>query len=203
MADESSDKDCDDPELITEACHGSQPAFRRLVECNQDQLFASMMRMLGCREDAEEAVQEAFVRAFTRIDQFNRESKFSTWLYRIAFNSAISDARKKRPRVSLDQRFDEIGIEVADMSGEAVDGRLLRQEQIELVHRALDKLSNDHRAILVLREMDDLAYEEIGGVLAISVGTVRSRLSRARSQLREVIEAIQSNVAEGDHRDKT
>ncbi len=188
-------KDCDSEELIDEACQGSELAFRRLVECNQDKLFAAMMRMLGCREDAEEAVQEAFIRAFTRIEDFNRQSKFSTWLYRIAFNSAISESRKRRPRISLDQRLEDFGGEAVD-DAESVDAPMLRAEQIQIVHQALDELSEDHRAILVLREMDDLAYEEISDVLRISVGTVRSRLSRARGQLRDVIEAIQRKVNE-------
>lgn len=189
-------KDCDDEELIDDACQGNESAFQRLVECNQDRLFAAMMRMLGCREDAEEAVQEAFIRAFTRIDDFNRQSKFSTWLYRIAFNSAISESRKKRPKFSLDARREQFEFEAIDESAETVDASMLRDEQVRLVHRALDELSDDHRAILVLREMDDLAYEDIGNVLAIPVGTVRSRLRRARGRLRDVLEAIQASVSD-------
>lgn len=190
----STGDDCDDAELIDEACQGSERAFRRLVECNQDRLVAMMFRLLGCHEDAEEAVQEAFIRAFTRIDQFNSDSKFSIWMYRIAFNSAISSRRKNRPTLSLDQRIDEAGLDAVDKKASQVDASLLRQEEIQLIHNALDKLSEDHRIILVLRELDDLAYDDISAVLNISVGTVRSRLSRARGNLREVIEAIQHNV---------
>ncbi|MDV6030201.1 MAG: sigma-70 family RNA polymerase sigma factor [Phycisphaera sp. RhM] len=189
-------KDCDDDALIDEARQGSELAFRRLVECNQDKLFAAMIRLLGCREDAEEAVQEAFTRAFLRIEDFNRQSKFSTWLYRIAFNTAISEARKKRPKVSLDQQFADTGSETIDEDARPVDALMLRDEQIRVVHQALDALSEEHRAILVLRELDDLAYREISDILGISVGTVRSRLNRARGRLREVIEAIQANVSE-------
>ncbi|NND98469.1 MAG: sigma-70 family RNA polymerase sigma factor [Pirellulaceae bacterium] len=193
--DDSESVHCDDPELIDRAIDGDERAFARLVDCNQEMLFRSMLRLLGCPQDAEEAVQEAFVRAFTRIDSFDGNSKFSTWLYRIAFNAAISGHRKKKPSVSLDQHVDDYGWEVADGDAAGVADGLLREENIRLVHRALDELSDEHRAVLVLRELDDLAYKEIGDVLGLTPGTVRSRLSRARSELRHVVQAIQSCVA--------
>ncbi len=184
---------CDDPKLVEKAQHGNRRAFTRLVECNQEKLFASMMKFLRCREEAEEAVQETFIRAFLRIDTFNADAKFSTWLHRIAFNSAISGRRKKRPTISIDQRNEDFGDEAID-SSDPSDAKMLRDEQITLVHDALDTLSHDHRAILVLRELDDLAYDEIANILDISTGTVRSRLSRARTQLRDAIELIQAAV---------
>lgn len=182
---------CDDPALVEDACQGNQSAFARLVECNQEKLFASMFKFLGCRTDAEEAVQEAFIRAFTRIDSFKRESKFSTWLYRIAFNTAVRDRQRQRRAISLDE-FP--GLQGSGGDAPAADERILRHEEIQSVHQALEQLSDDHRAILVLREMDDLAYQEIAEVLDISVGTVRSRLARARGRLREVIEALHQSL---------
>jgi RNA polymerase sigma-70 factor (ECF subfamily) len=189
------DTPCDSAELIVKACEGNPYAFRRLVECNQDRLFASLNRFLGCHADAEEAVQEAFIRAFTRIDSFNHNSLFSTWLYRIGFNAAVSQRRKRRSTTSIDQQI-EHGREPIDVNADDASEHLLRQERIALIHAALDELSDDHRAILVLREMDEMAYEEISNVLNISVGTVRSRLSRARVCLREAVEAIQGTLAE-------
>jgi RNA polymerase sigma-70 factor (ECF subfamily) len=180
--------------IVAEACDGSHQAFRRLVESNQDKLFASMLRFLGCHAEAEEAVQEAFVRAFLRIDNFNRESEFSTWLYRIAFNAAITDRRKKRPKISLDQRRQDHGLDVADDDASDACDAMIRREQSEMVHRALNELSDDHRAILVLREMDDMAYEEIAKLQGISLGTVRSRLARARGKMKEAITVIQNNM---------
>lgn len=188
------DEDCDDDQLIDDARQGSQRAFTRLVECNQDKLFAAMLRYLRCREDAEEAVQEAFVRAFARLNSFHRDAKFSTWLYRIAFNAAMTGRRKHRPGLSLDEKLENAGFEPVDVRSEGSDQSLLRNEDIELVHKALDSLSDNHRAILVLRELDDLAYEEIADVLGISIGTVRSRISRARGHLREAVESLQQNV---------
>ncbi len=183
--------DCDDEQLVMDASNGSLRAFNRLVECNQDKLLSSMLGFLGCREDAEEAVQEAFIRAFVRLKSFNRDAKFSTWLYRIAFNAAITERRKRKPTVSLNEQFDQHGREAMDHRAANVDSRMLRDEEFELIHTGLDALSDDHRAILVLRELDDLAYEEIADILKVTLGTVRSRLSRARQRLREVLEALQ------------
>ncbi|MBB3210485.1 RNA polymerase sigma-70 factor (ECF subfamily) [Rhodopirellula rubra] len=186
--------DCDDDRLLDAAREGSHSAFKRLVQCNQDQLFASMHRYLGSHADAEESVQEAFVRAFSRLETFNHESKFSTWLYRIAFNAANSQKRKHRPRVSLDESRHRDGTEVVDTREGSCGDKMLRDEEIELIHAALDGLSDDHRAILVLREFHDLAYEEIAKVLEITVGTVRSRLSRARGELRNAIGILRTQV---------
>lgn len=188
------DLSCDDKELIDEAREGNQSAFVRLVECNQDQLFASINRFLRSHSDAEEAVQEAFIRAFARLDSFDGNSKFSTWLYRIAFNAAITSRRKKRAQFSLDQQYDDEGFEVCDSRENDASAGLLREERVQLVHEALDRLNDDHRAILVLRELDDLAYTEIASALGVSLGTVRSRLVRARDRLREAVVALQHCV---------
>ena len=152
-----------------------------------------MMQVTGSPEEAEEVTQEAFIRAFVKLDTFQRNSQFFTWLYRIAFNSALTRQRKKRARVSLDQIRDDNGLEVAgDTDG--VDEGMLRDERVTLVRRAIDTLTEEHRRILVLREMDEFAYEEIAEILKISIGTVRSRLSRARRQLKLAIESIQKEM---------
>lgn len=190
---------CDDRKLIAAARQGDQRAFTRLVECNQDRLFAAMGGFLGHHADAQDAVQEAFVRAFQRIDTFNHDSKFSTWLYRIAFNAAVSNKRKRRPTASLDQRHDEFGLETVDDSDGHVSDALIGAEERRLLYQALDALSDDHRAILVLRELDDLAYEEIASILGIKVGTVRSRLARARSRLRDAADSLAESVHHQNH----
>ena len=183
-------RELEEPELIDRALAGDRSAFAELVRQNQDRLFASMMQVTGSPEEAEEAVQEAFIRAFIKLDTFQRNSQFFTWVYRIAFNSALTGRRKKKAKVSLDQIREDNGLEVAG-NAERVDERMLRDEQVALVRRAIDTLTEEHRRILVLREMDDFAYEEIAEILEISIGTVRSRLSRARRQLKLTIEAIE------------
>jgi RNA polymerase sigma-70 factor (ECF subfamily) len=180
----------EESQLIDRALQGDRAAFTELVEVNQDRLFASMLQITGSPDEAEEVVQEAFIRAFLKLDTFHRNSLFFTWLYRIAFNSALTRKRRKRARVSLDQIREDNGLEVSDR-GDAVDEPLLRRERIDMVRGALNMLTDDHREILVLREMQEHSYEDIAEILEISIGTVRSRLSRARLQLKSAIEAMQ------------
>lgn len=149
-----------------------------------------MIQVTGSAEEAEDVVQDAFVRAFLKLHTFQQNSQFFTWLYRIAFNSALSRRRRHRSELSVDKVREEIGIEPVD-TGEAPDERMLRNEKVTLIQEALQQLSADHKAILILREMQDCSYEEISVILEISIGTVRSRLSRARTQLRLVVEQMQ------------
>ena len=177
-------------QLIRSALTGDRSAFTQLVLRNQDRLFASMMQVTGSPEEAEEVVQDAFIRAFVKLDTFQQNSQFFTWLYRIAFNSALTRRRRKKARVSLDQVREDNGLEVSD-SGESVDEPMLRQERIRMVRHAMTQLTNEHRDILMLREMEEQSYENIAEILEISIGTVRSRLSRARRQLKLALEAMQ------------
>ncbi|GAA5510755.1 hypothetical protein Rcae01_06265 [Novipirellula caenicola] len=179
----------EEPELIDRALQGDRAAFTRLVEVNQDRLFASMLQVTGSPEEAEEVVQEAFIRAFVKLDTFQRNSQFFTWLYRIAFNSALSRRRKKRARVSLDQFREKNGLEVVDQSS-GVDEPMLQRERVAMVRTAMERLTEEHRSILVLREMEERSYETIAEILEISIGTVRSRLSRARHQLKLALEVL-------------
>ncbi len=180
----------DEIQLIDRALKGDRTAFAQLVELNQERLFASMLQVTGSPDEAEEVVQDAFIRAFVKLDTFQRNSQFFTWLYRIAFNSALTRRRRRRNRVSLEHARETVGLEIAD-DGDAVDEPMLRRERVSLVRQALGELTEEHRSILVLREMEDQSYENIAEILEISIGTVRSRLSRARRQLKVTLEAMQ------------
>jgi RNA polymerase sigma-70 factor (ECF subfamily) len=182
-------REIQESELIDRALAGDRDAFAELVLQNQDRLFASMLQVTGSPEEAEEVAQDAFIRAFIKLDTFQRNSQFFTWIYRIAFNSALTRRRKKKARVSLDQIREDNGLEVPG-EVDAVDEPMLRNERVKLVRDAIGTLTEEHQKILVLREMDDFAYEEIAEILEISIGTVRSRLSRARRQLKLAIETI-------------
>ncbi|MGB0760023.1 MAG: RNA polymerase sigma factor [Rubripirellula sp.] len=181
----------EETQLIDLAVQGDRSAFTALVEMNQERLFASMIQVTGSPDEAEEVVQEAFIRAFIKLDTFQRNSQFFTWLYRIAFNSALTRKRRNRVRVSLDHWRESNGLEVADPA-DAVDEPMLRQERVNRVRAAIQILSEDHRTILVLREMQERSYEDIAEILEISIGTVRSRLSRARNQLKVTLEAMEN-----------
>ena len=191
----------EESQLIDRALEGDRAAFSRLVELNQERLFASMLQVTGSPDEAEEVVQEAFIRVFVKLDTFQRNSQFFTWLYRIAFNSALTRRRRKRARVSLDHCRENNGLEVSD-DGDGVDEPMLRRERVSMVREAMRSLTDEHRAILVLREMEEHSYEDIAEILDISIGTVRSRLSRARKQLKLALEAMQraeESSSQGQH----
>jgi RNA polymerase sigma-70 factor (ECF subfamily) len=171
-------------QLIDESLQGNSAAFGELVRIHQDRLFNAVAHFIGDATEAEDVVQEAFVQAYVKLSTFQRTSAFYTWLYRIAFNTAVSRRRRKHVTASVDSSREQTGNEPAD-SGDAPDSRLLRSEQAVQVQQALALLSDEHRAILVLREIEGLEYEAIGAALNINIGTVRSRLHRARMALRE------------------
>lgn len=179
-------------ELIREALDGKSSSFGELVERLQGRLFNAMFQVVGTHDEAEDIVQDSFVQAYVKLDTFQGNSQFFTWLYRIAFNNALSRQRRRRKDLSIEQSREITGTDPED-GHEPPDEPLLREERISSVHVALSRLSEEHRAILVLREMEDLAYEEIAEILSINIGTVRSRLSRARNQLKLHLEEMEQH----------
>ena len=179
----------DDVRLIDLVLQGDSAAFSVLVRRYQDRLFTALVHIASSRDEAEDVAQEAFIQAYVKLSSFERQSSFYTWLYRIAFNTAISRRRRKRVETSVEQAKDAVGDEPADR-GEKPHDRLIREERADLIRRALGELSEEHRAILVLREMEGCDYEEIAEILDLPVGTVRSRLHRARVQLKEQLTGV-------------
>jgi RNA polymerase sigma-70 factor (ECF subfamily) len=169
--------------LLDDAFQGNTEAFGQLVRLYQDRLLSSIMHMVQCRADAEDIVQDAFVQAYLKLQSFRRSSTFYTWLYRIAVNLALSRCRKRRTRLSVEQSREIVGCEPQDPQGTPGD-HLMRRERATQIERALGALSDEHRTILVLRGVDGMDYETIGQILDLNPGTVRSRLHRARVQLR-------------------
>ncbi len=183
-----------DARLVEAAQEGDRDAFGDLVQRYQDRLFNTMLRIAGSREDAADAVQDAFVQAYLKLETFRGDAQFFTWLYRIAMNVALSRRRRMRPTGSLDAAKDGAGEEPMDAASGPGE-RLLVQEQAEQVQSALADLGEQHRKILVLREMDGCSYEVIADILELPVGTVRSRLFRARMQLREKLHELWNEEA--------
>ena len=179
-----------DQQLIDQTLAGNTDAFGGLVGRHQNRLFNSIVHLMRNESDAEDVVQDAFVLALTKLDSFKGNSQFYTWLFRIARNSAISRLRKKRPKLSLDSPSvggdDLVPLELPGKVPVPSDD-MERQERVQGLMDALGRMSPEHREILVLREMDNLDYETIAEMLELAVGTVRSRLHRARSQLRELL----------------
>jgi RNA polymerase sigma-70 factor (ECF subfamily) len=190
-----------DDQSLVQACRAGQTeAFGGLVQRYQDRLYPTILRLCCSSEDAEDVLQDAFVRAFEKLDQFQGDSSFYTWIYRIAVNLALTDYRRRRVRGLLPGRNGRHGVgrgEPVDESPEADPTLgLERAERERIVENALNQLGPEHRAIVVLKDFDGHRYEEISAILNIPVGTVRSRLHRARSELRERLRIL----AEGEQR---
>jgi len=176
----------DDDRLIDDALAGNADAFGRLVTRHQDRLFHAMTHIAGSVEDARDVVQDAFVQAFVKLESFGRRGAFYTWLYRIAFNVAATRRRRDKARRSIDRDPASRGNDPPD-PGAAPDHRLQQHEQADRVQAALKCLPEEYRTVLVLREIDGCDYETIADILDLPVGTVRSRLHRARAQMRELL----------------
>lgn len=182
----------EDQALIDECLDGHPDAFGELVLRYQDRLYNTLVGVLGSPHDARDVAQDAFVHAFRKLSTFRGQSAFYSWLFRIAMNAAISRKRKtKRIKGSLDAARENAGFEVEDESREArPDHPLELDEQRGQVRRALDQLSEEYRTVLVLKEIDGMKYEQIAEVVGCPIGTVRSRIHRARSELREKLRLL-------------
>jgi RNA polymerase sigma-70 factor, ECF subfamily len=182
--------DADDHRLIADCLTGRTAAFGELVRRYQDRLFNTVFRLVDNAEDAQDVVQDAFLNAYLSLDRFKGHSQFFTWLYRIAVNTAISLKRKQRSTVSIHAKVDVQGrhTEPLDSSEFNHPGQHLeRMEEEQRIQEALNRLSPDHRTVLILKDMEDQKYETIAEILEVPIGTVRSRLHRARLELRMVL----------------
>jgi RNA polymerase sigma-70 factor (ECF subfamily) len=180
----------DDHRLIAACLGGDSRAFGILVRRYQDRLYSTVYRLLDNAEDAQDVVQEAFLHAYQSLESFKGDSLFFTWLYRIAVNTAISLKRKRRVVLSIDgTRNGEASAEPLDPSETTQPGHALEQaEQERRIQKALNRLSPEHRAVLIMKDMEGQKYETMAEVLEVPIGTIRSRLHRARLELRELLE---------------
>lgn len=182
--------DLDDQQLIRSTLAGQSDAFGHLIQKYKDRLFNGMVQILRSEAEAEDVVQDAFLLAFTKLKSFKGNSAFFTWLYRIAYNVAVTRLRRRKPTVSLNGKSESRGPMEFPDPGPAPAARMEQQEQVIQLNKAMERLSNEHRTILVMREMDELDYDAIAEILDLPIGTVRSRLHRARNHLRDHLEAI-------------
>jgi RNA polymerase sigma-70 factor (ECF subfamily) len=174
--------------IIRRCRSGDGEAFGELVLRYQDRLFGTLVHLLGSLEDARDAAQDAFVLAFQKLDSFRGESAFYSWLFRIAYNAAMTRRRKDRhnQHASVETARERHGSEPVDERASSDPGDALhREERQQLVRRALGELAEEYRTALVLKEMDGLQYDEIARIVNCPIGTVRSRIHRARQELRE------------------
>jgi RNA polymerase sigma-70 factor (ECF subfamily) len=179
----------DDHRLIAGCLQGDTAAFGRLVLRYQDRLYNTVYRLVDNAEDAQDVVQEAFLNAYQSLDSFKGHSEFFTWLYRIAYNTAISLKRKQRVTLSLSARGNgEADLDPPDESDLTRPGHgLERAEEERRIQEALNRLSPEHRMVLILKDMEGQKYEAMAEILEVPIGTIRSRLHRARAELRELL----------------
>lgn len=176
----------DDAQLVRDAQAGDADALGQLIERYQDRLYSCMIQVVGSSHEALDVLQDTFIQVLGKIDTLRDPQHFFTWLYRIAFNRAMTKQRNRKPTVSIDYDNSQIADELEDDQAAAAD-RLQVEELQRRVLEAVSKLEQPFRQVIVLREMEDLDYETIAEILEISVGTVRSRLHRARNQLRDML----------------
>ena len=179
----------EDHDLIAACRAGKTEAFGVLVRRYQDRLYPTVLRLAGCADDASDLLQETFLRAYSKLNRFHGESSFYTWVYRIAVNLALSGRRRRRPAARLED-FPQGTDTARDPKETDPSLSLERAERDQLIQNALNALAADHRAVVVMKEFDGLRYEEIGAILGVPVGTVRSRLHRARCELRERLRSL-------------
>jgi RNA polymerase sigma-70 factor (ECF subfamily) len=190
-----------DTVLIEQVQGGDRAALGRLLEMHQDRLFNIALRMVSNRDDAAEVTQDAMVKIIQHIDTFRSEAQITTWMTRIVMNQAITRLRRRKLRdhASLDATRpgpsgDDAGASLRkvleDNREPAAEQRVEEGEMIERLLAAIDRLDTDFRAVLVLRDLEEMDYQQIADTLEIKVGTVKSRLFRARLALRQEMQKI-------------
>jgi RNA polymerase sigma-70 factor (ECF subfamily) len=179
----------DDNRLIADCLAGRTEAFGELVSRYQDRVFNTVLRLVGNAEDARDVVQEAFIHAYQSLPAFKGDSLFYTWLYRIAVNAGITYRRKHKtalqiyPGGAAGDAADPMDASVFSRPGYALE----MAEEEKRIHDALNRLSPEHRAVLILKDMEGQKYEDMAQVLEVPIGTIRSRLHRARLELRDIL----------------
>ena len=175
------------------ARNGDRGAFAELVELYKDKIFHLAYRMLGNRHEAEDAVQETFLRVYTNLDRYDENQKFSTWIFRIGTNLCIDRLRKrKHTTYSLDAEMpDGEGVDYYSLlrsSEDTPEEQLVLSETQHQIRRAIETLPEKYKAVVILRYLHDMSLQEIGDVLKMPVTTVKTRVHRGREFLRKKLE---------------
>lgn len=199
--------------LVVQAKQGNMQALEELLQRHEKIVYHIVLRTMGAGEDVKDLSQEVLLKAYRSLAKFDGKSAFSTWLYRIAVNTCIDEMRKRKGKqtysldAELEQEDGNYHKQFADPA-DTPEQSLIRQELRQEVVTALEKLSPEHKTALVLREMQGFSYEEISEITQTPLGTVKSRISRAKIQLKEEILKLreqnvnsmrQSNRKEGKH----
>ena len=173
--------------LIQRAIRGDEFAFEQLVKEHQRLVYNTALRACRNREDALDISQEVFIKVWRALPKFRFESSFSTWIYRITVN-AVTDHVKKDKAVYQTVELSEIN----ELSGgEQPDDEVIKNDRITVLKSAMGKLSLEHKEIITLRDIEGYSYDEIANMLSLEVGTVKSRINRARSALKKILDEVE------------
>ncbi|MFF2886089.1 MULTISPECIES: RNA polymerase sigma factor SigW [unclassified Paenibacillus] len=174
------------------ALKGDQQAFAELVDLYQDKLYHMAYRMLNNRQEAEDVVQDTFLRVYKNLERFDETLKFSTWIYRIATNLCIDRLRKRKPTYSLDaesQEYDGLdGYSMIPSDNRTPESELILSDTQRIIHQAMESLPPKYKSVMMLRYIQDLSLQEVGDILDMPVTTIKTRVHRGREFLRKKLE---------------
>lgn len=183
----------EEEELITSCQNGDKEAFSRLI-IKYERFVYTTVKVKGCTgEDALDVSQEIFIKIWKNISRYRGDCRFSTWVYKISVNAALDFLRRLKNSPSeiiftkTDDEGDEISWEVADEGSISPESYVEKSERIKIVRESIEMLSTEQREVIILRDIEGYSYDEISEMLGIGVGTVKSRLNRARVNLREIL----------------
>ena len=192
-----SDSSESDADLVYAFKKGHHSAFEKIVLRYQDRVYNLCYRFLGDRQEAEDSAQEIFIKVYKALKGFRLKSSFYTWLYRVSVNTCKNrikslEYRRSKSRVSIDddQENKDYGIPVFTDQNNLPDINLEQREKIKRIQEAINSLPPDQKMMVILRDIEGLSYEEIAGITNSRLGTVKSKLSRARLSLRNKLEGV-------------
>lgn len=171
---------------IEEVRAGNMQAFTKIIDKYKNQLFATVLRMTKNPEDAQDLVQEAFIKVYEQLNKYDFKGSFSSWLYRVTINHCLDELRKKRYQVEH-ITFNEKGIESSEENEPEIV--FLKKEKSRQLEKLIASLPEDERMIILLRYANERSYEEISELLHIPLSTVRNKLHRAKKKMRKIVQA--------------
>jgi len=186
----------EDSALIKKALSGDQAAYQKLVARHRQAVFHVVFKMVRNREEADDLVQEAFMKAFASLASYREEFRFTTWLYRIAANAAIDSLRRQKiEAMSLDEPVETeegtVGLEIADTSYNPEEDALKKEKGLSIMD-AIASLPPKYREVIELVHLKEKPYDEIAAILRVPIGTVKARIFRARELLKKKLKSIRS-----------
>lgn len=183
--------------LIEKAKNGDIEAFENLIRQSEKIVYNIAYRMLNNSEDVKDISQEVFIKVYKNLKNFDEKSTFSTWIYRIAVNTCIDEMRKRKGKQTISieediQQEDGTVKKQIPIQTKTPEEDYIKKEQKEELLSAVEELSQTHKTVLTLRDLEGFSYAEIAEITETSVGTVKSRLSRAREQLKNILELLET-----------